>query len=235
MKSIVYIFVATLFTILYFFVIVLTYLLTALFDRERVAIHYASKVWSLGVYRLNPWWRIRVTGQENITQGEKYVVVVNHQSMMDIPIMYVLPFNFKWVSKQEAYKIPIFGQVIRMHGDIVVKRGSASSAKKMMTQCATRLSNGTSVIIFPEGTRSHNGEIGEFKDGAFRLAKSSGVAILPCVITGTGSVANGWRLQMPFTFKVQILPPLSAAQVAGSEPKAVANKVREMMVEVNDN
>ena len=121
--------------------------------------------------------------------------------MLDVPLMYVLPLNFKWVSKREVMRIPIFGWVLQMHGDIAIERGSSRSARHMMEEADDYLSRGTSVTLFPEGTRTKTGRMGRFKEGAFLMAKSAGVGILPVVHDGNFEVQNGWKLRMPHTFR----------------------------------
>lgn len=230
MASILYYIIALTFTLIYFIPFTLIFLLTAPFDRERAILHHASRIWAKGLYRCCPFWHVRVEGLENIDPHKPCVIVTNHQAMLDIPLMYVLPLNFKWVSKKEVRKIPIFGQVLLMHDDILVARGSGSSAKQMMRQSLERLSRGTSIIIFPEGTRSKCGRIGHFKEGAFRLAQAAGVAVQPVVHEGNGSVANGWRVRMPHRFTVRVLPPVPAEAIAGRDACEVATQVERLMV-----
>ena len=152
MASAIYYLFLSLFTVICFVPFAVLFALTVFFDKERVALHWASRVWSYGIFRLCPLWKLRVEGREKIDRSRPWVIVTNHQSMLDIPLMYVLPLNFKWVSKKEVQKMPIFGWVLWMHGDIPVERGSRRSAKRMMERCVERLSRGTSVIVFPEGT-----------------------------------------------------------------------------------
>ena len=166
---------------------------------------------------------------EKIDRSRPWVIVTNHQSMLDIPLMYVLPTTFKWVSKKEVQKMPVFGWVLWMHGDIPVERGSRGSAKQMLDRCRQRLSRGTSVIVFPEGTRTKTGEIGRFKDGAFLVAKHAGVGIQPVVIDGTWSLNDGWRLRMPHTFRVKVLDALPAEYVASKEARELAVEMENRM------
>lgn len=196
------------------------------FDRQRRTMHALSALWSRTIFRMNPWWRTEVTGREHIERGKAYVVVVNHSSMLDIPLMYVLPLRFRWVSKREVYRWPIFGIVMRMHGDIAIERGAAKGARTMLREGARNLGRGTSVIVFPEGTRSRTGEPGRFREGAFVLAKAAGVEVLPCVASGTGDYMDGWRLRMPHRFGVKILPPIATDQLSAAE---LAEKARTMI------
>ena len=130
MASAIYYLLLSLFTVICFVPFAVLFALTVFFDKERVALHWASRVWSYGIFRLCPLWKLRVEGREKIDRSRPWVIVTNHQSMLDIPLMYVLPLNFKWVSKKEVQKMPIFGWVLWMHGDIPVERGSRRSAKR---------------------------------------------------------------------------------------------------------
>lgn len=229
MASVFYYFLFLLFTVVSFIPFTLLFLLTVRFDRERVALHRASRLWSLGIYRLCPFWKIEVNGREKIDRSKPYVIVTNHQSMLDVPLMYVLPLNFKWVSKREVMKFPIFGWVLRMHGDIAIERGSSSSARHMMTMADDYLRRGTSVILFPEGTRTKTGRMGRFKEGGFLMAKSAGVGILPVVHDGNYEVLNGWRLRMPHRFRVQVLDPIAPERVMATDVKQLTREVEQMM------
>ena len=229
MASVLYYFVLILFTAIYFVLFSILFFLTVLFDRERVLLHRASAVWALTIFRLCPAWKIRVEGKEKIDRNEPWVVVTNHQSMLDIPLMYVLPLKFKWVSKKEVRRMPIFGWVLRMHGDIPVERGSRRSAKEMMERTTERLGRGTSIIVFPEGTRTRTGAIGRFKDGAFYAAKRAGTGILPVVLDGTWNLSKGWRLDMPHTFRVRVLDPVPAAYAAAHEARTLASETEAAM------
>lgn len=231
MGSIIYYIILFLFTVIYLVPLCLLFVLTVFFDRERVLLHKASRFWAMTIFRLCPGWKIKKEGFGNIDMSKPYVVIVNHQSVLDIPLMYVLPFNFKWVSKKEVLKWPAFGLVLRMHGDIIIDRGNPTSAIRMIDEAKKRLDNGTSIVIFPEGTRSRSGEIGRFKEGAFLLAQKAGVSILPVVTHGTGSVTDGWKVRMPHTFYVRVLDPVSAERVAATPVKELAAELNERMRE----
>lgn len=216
-------------TLVFFLVMCVAWFLTVLFDRDRVVLHWLSRMWTAVYFGMVPSWRRHVTGMDNVGKNETYVVVVNHKSMLDIPLMYVLPFNFKWVSKREVYKWPLFGWVLWMHGDIAIERGGVKSLRKLVDDGKRYLARGISVVIFPEGTRSKTDGLGRFHEGAFMLAKQAGVAVLPCVTVGTGTAFNGWRFNFQNKFRVHILPPVSAERVLASDAKELMAVVREMM------
>lgn len=229
MLTIIYYILLFAVTVLFFVIICVAWALTAAFDRDRVVLHWLSRLWTRCYFGMFPSWRRRVGGKENIKKGQPYVVVVNHSSMLDIPLMYVLPFNFKWVSKREVYKWPMFGWVLRMHGDIAIERGSSKSLRQMMEGGKKNLSRGISVIIFPEGTRSKDGQLGRFREGAFLLAKEAGVPVLPCVTTGTDTAIKGWKLNFRNRFRVNVLPPVSVGELRSADIKELASRTRGQM------
>jgi 1-acyl-sn-glycerol-3-phosphate acyltransferase len=174
-----------------------------------------------------------VIGLENIDPKKAYVMVLNHNSMVDIMSIYNLPLVFKWVSKKEVYRIPIVGQLLFAHGDIVINRASTKEAMQLVhTRGLEWLKKGACVSIFPEGTRSKDGEIHNFKSGAFILAKEAGVPILPIVLDGTNTmVRNGWLMNWRNKITIRVLPPVSAEDVQNRDIKDVMAEVRENMVE----
>ena len=153
--------------------------------------------------------------------------------MVDILSIYNLPLVFKWVSKKEVYRIPIVGRLLFAHGDIVINRASAKEAMQLVhTRGKEWLAKGASVSIFPEGTRSKDGEIHNFKAGAFILAKDAEVPILPIVLDGTNSMTrNGWLINWSNKVTIKVLPPIPAEEVRGRDIKDVMTQVREDMVE----
>lgn len=234
--SILYYLAVGLWSLLLFAVMVVLYLTTVLFDRERIVLHTISRLWARSLFWLNPLWKVKVYGRENIDPSKAYVITVNHQSFLDIPLMYALRgINFKWVAKTWVYRIPLFGEVMWLHGDITVsEKGSVRKTKKMMDEGRRHLAAGTSVIIFPEGTRSSDGQIGRFKDGAFSLAREAGTALLPCVINGVKdaggrSYMKGWRVCRNL-FEITVLPAVRAEVVSQSQPRELREEVRERTI-----
>ena len=203
------------------------------FDKARKAVHWCSKMICMFFWKVPPTWKQRVEGLEHIDPKKSYVIVINHQSMVDIISLYFLPLNFRWVSKEEVFRIPYIGPLLIAHGDIPIQRGRASEAMaKVVNDGKMWISHGASIAIFPEGTRSKDGEIHRFKQGAFALAKEAGVEILPVVMDGTSNVLKknklfNWRNVL----SVKVLPPISAERVAATEPSEMAKEVQEMMTE----
>jgi 1-acyl-sn-glycerol-3-phosphate acyltransferase len=202
------------------------------FDKKRVVVHTLSKWITDVIFGLPIFMKREVIGLENIDPRKAYVMVLNHNSMVDIISIYNLPLIFKWVSKKEVYRIPIVGQLLFAHGDIVINRASAKEAMQLVhTRGLEWLKKGASVSIFPEGTRSKDREIHNFKAGAFVLAKDAGVPILPIVLDGTNTmVRNGWLMNWRNKITIRILPPVSAEDVVNRDIKDVMTEVRDNMV-----
>ena len=232
LSIIYYILVAAAWTVLYvlsFIALIVCYP----FDKKRTVVHTISKWLTYTVFMLAPTMSRKVIGMENIDPNKAYVMVLNHQSMVDILSIYNLPLVFKWVSKKEVYRIPIVGRLLWMHGDIVINRASAKEAMQLVHSKGMEwLKKGATVSIFPEGTRSKDGEIHNFKAGAFILAKDAGVPILPVVLDGTSTLARksmmiNWRNKIT----IKVLPPIPAEEVAERSIKEVMAQVHADMTE----
>ena len=227
-----YIVVATAWIVLYvlsFIALIVCYP----FDKKRRVVHRISAWLTNTVFIFAPLARRRVVGMENIDPNKAYVMVLNHQSMVDILSIYNLPLVFKWVSKKEVYRIPIVGRLLWMHGDIVINRASAKEAMQLVHSKGMEwLKKGATVSIFPEGTRSKDGQIHNFKAGAFILAKDAGVPILPVVLDGTSSlVRKGWMINWRNVITIKVLPPVPAEEVAERSIKEVMAQVHTDMVD----
>lgn len=203
------------------------------FDRKRVVVHTLSKWITDTIFGLPPFMKREVIGIENIDPKKAYVMTLNHNSMADIITIYNLPLVFKWVSKKEVYRIPIVGRLLYAHGDIVINRASAKEAMQLVHERGKEwLAKGASVAIFPEGTRSNDGEIHNFKAGAFLLAKDAGAPILPIVLNNTNKMMRkGWLMNWRNHITIKILPPISAEEVAERSVKEVMADVHSSMTE----
>ncbi|MEE1098988.1 MAG: lysophospholipid acyltransferase family protein [Alistipes sp.] len=203
------------------------------FDKPRRVVHEISRAVVRTFWAIPPFWRFRIEGMERVNKKGKYVIVINHQAMTDIPALYFVPLNFRWVSKREVFKIPFFGQMLRLHGDICIDRGKASEARDQLLREGKRwLDMGVSIAIFPEGTRSKDGEIHRFKSGAFELAQSVGVEILPVVLNGTDKLVKSSKLfKWRNVVTVKVLEPISVERVKGSDVRELSEEVRVLMAE----
>lgn len=166
-------------------IVALVYAVTRPFDAGRYAAGRAFRLVAVTTLKLNPFWRFGTRGPRLADPRRPYVVVANHESYADVFLISMLPWEMKWLSKDTMFRIPCMGWMMQMAGDIKLTRGSRDSAVQALVQCRDRLDKRVSVMIFPEGTRSRDGAMLPFKDGAFRLAIKKGVPILPIAVAGT--------------------------------------------------
>ena len=201
------------------------------FDRARRTVHELSRILVRIFFAIPPFWRQRRIGMEHVDRNKSYVIVLNHNAMVDIPTLYYVPLNFRWVSKREVFAIPFFGQFLMLHGDICIDRGRAAEALEQLVREGRKwIARGASVAIFPEGTRSKDGEIHRFKAGAFTLAKEAGVEILPVVLDGTRTLVKKSRMfNWGNRITLRVLPPVPVEEVRGTETHVLMERVRERM------
>ena len=184
-------------------------LVTAPFDPGRYQAGLLFRKVAVFHQKLNPLWRFRVTGDVPTDPRRPYVVVANHESFVDILLISHLPFEMKWLSKSEFFKFPFAGWAMRIVGDIRLERGDVRSGVKALAECRKWLGRRVSVMIFPEGTRSPSGPLGEFHEGAFRIAIQTGAPILPLAVVGTreGLIKGDWRFGRSDA-EVRVLEPI---------------------------
>jgi 1-acyl-sn-glycerol-3-phosphate acyltransferase len=203
------------------------------FDAKRKVIHAFSYYWGLHYLWYNPLWKMEYVCRANIDSKQPYVIVSNHQSMFDICLIYKIPLVFKWVSKKEVFKIPFVGWLLKLHGDIMIKRGTTQSTKEMMKKAGEWICKGCSIAIFPEGTRSLDGKIHGFKEGAFMIAKLNKLPVLPVVVEGTRKILStgGILLGGCATARIHVLPEISAETVASLKTRDLSDMLHKMMLE----
>jgi 1-acyl-sn-glycerol-3-phosphate acyltransferase len=232
MLSILY-YLFTLLQVSFWFIMsVIVLIITYPFDKSRRWVHECSRCICILLYCVPPFIRRTIDGLENIETGKPYVMVMNHNSGVDIFAAYKIPRNFRWVSKREVFKVPFMGWLLPIHGDIPIERGNPAKAmEKVLREGKLWLGRGVSVAIFPEGTRSKTGEMNRFKAGAFNLAAEAGVDILPIVMTGTNELFNGWKVNWRNRVAIRVLPAVKAEVVAATDVKELMQQVHDTMVE----
>lgn len=209
--------------------------LIRLFDRDPVLRRTGRWFRRMGAWltRLHPGWRFEVGGYEVTDPERPYILVSNHQSFADIPFISRLPWEMKWMAKAELFRIPVAGWMMRMAGDIPIRRGSLSSSRRALERAGWYLERDCPVIIFPEGTRSRTGDLLRFTRGAFKLAVETDVPLLPMVVDGTretlprGSVLVG----PPGTVRLHVLDPIETADLEGDDVDRLRDEVRGRMSE----
>ena len=179
---------------------------------------------------LNPLWTFRTSGVTLDNPRNPYVVVSNHESFVDMLLISHLPWEMKWLSKKSIFKIPLLGWLMRMAGDVELIRGNRESIVSAMKGCGDRLGRNVSVMLFPEGTRTRDGSLGEFKDGAFRLAIDHQVPILPLVVNGTRDAlqAESWRMNVT-NAEVRVLAPIPTAGMTRDDAPALRDRARALI------
>jgi 1-acyl-sn-glycerol-3-phosphate acyltransferase len=205
---------------------------TAPFDRGRYIVGRPFRWIGIVVAALNPLWHFRRSGVRIPDPRRPYVVVSSHESFADILLISHLPWEMKWLSKAELFRIPVLGWMMSLAGDIPIRRGVGPSALEAIEQCKVVLRRHVSVMIFPEGTRSATGRMLPFKDGAFRLAIEAGVPVLPLVVAGTGTALpkKGWKMGRA-TAEVRVLEPVPTEGLAPADAAGLRRRVRNLIEE----
>ena len=208
-------------------VVALVWLCTAPFDPGRYAAGRAFRLVGVTAMRLNGRWRFRVRGAL-ADPRRPYVVIANHESYADVFLLSVFPWEMKWLSKDTMFRIPCMGWMMQMAGDIRLVRGDRDSTLNAIAQCRDRLAKRTSVMIFPEGTRSRDGNLLPFKDGAFRLAIESGAPLLPIAVAGTrNAMAKGTFRFLRANALAEVLEPISTEGMTMADIPRLKELARE--------
>jgi 1-acyl-sn-glycerol-3-phosphate acyltransferase len=221
--------------VLWFPLMLVLRLVTAPFDDGRYAVGYLFRRIGQVVALLNPLWRFRTAGVMPADPRRPYVVVSNHESFADILLISHLPWEMKWLSKAELFRVPVLGWMMQLAGDVPVRRGFGPSAIEAMARCRAILARKVSVMIFPEGTRSPTPELLPFKDGAFRLAVEAGVPILPLAVSGTSTALrkHDWRFGRS-SATVRVLEPVDTAGLTVEQVPELRERIRGMIVAARD-
>lgn len=175
----------------------------------------------------SPLWRFSIEGTPPSDIGERpYVVVANHASLADPFLLAHLPWDMRFVAKEELFQLPLLGWLLKLGGDIPVRRGDRRSADDMLQACRATLARGLSVMLFPEGTRSPPGGLGHFKRGAFEIAIAERVPVLPIALHGTERCVGLGGLTRA-TASAQILAPIDTRNSSRTDAPALAELTRQ--------
>jgi 1-acyl-sn-glycerol-3-phosphate acyltransferase len=201
----------------------------ALVDRSGRSTREIGGAWSRLLLRLLGVG-VRVSGLENVPPGPA-VYAANHASTLDIFVLFGhLPVDFRIVYKKSLSLIPLVGWAIRLGGHIPIDRSNPVRARRSIDAGARRIRGGTSVVVFPEGTRSRDGAVHRFKRGSFGLAVATGVPVVPVSLVGVKSVVpHGLTRVRPGTVGVVVHPPVPAAGRSADEAEALAEEVRRIV------
>jgi 1-acyl-sn-glycerol-3-phosphate acyltransferase len=219
-------------SLLLFPIAVLIWALTVLVDKRLVILHQFTCFWASLYSWFNPVWRVTIEGREKIAAHTAYVMVANHMSLLDILVLFRLFVHFKWVSKIENFRVPFIGWNMSLNRYIKLRRGDKESVEQMMAACERTLAEGSSIMMFPEGTRSVDGRLKQFKHGAFTLAHRMHLPILPIVIEGTAAALpkRGFILQGRHAIRIRVLDAIPYARFASQSVEALTEQVRNVFV-----
>ena len=211
-----------------FVVVLAVFIVTVPFDRSRYAAGRTFRLVGATTVRLNPLWSFSTDGVRIRDPRRPYVAVSNHESYADIFLISHLPWEMKWLGKEQLFKIPVLGWMMWLAGDIPVKRGRKDSIVQAMTVCGEKLKQRLSVMIFPEGTRTPDGELLPFRDGAFRLAIQHNVAILPIVVAGTRRAMAKHTFQFQKTRAIcRVLEPIETTGLTLADLATLKQRTRD--------
>jgi len=213
-----------------FVVALAIFVLTFAFDEKRKVLHRFTCWWAAHYLAWAPLASVKVEGPGVGYRGP-CVYVSNHQSMVDILAVFATYFDFLWISKVENFYAPFLGWNMFMNGYVPLKRGHLPSILRMVRTCRTKLDQGFSLFLFPEGTRSPNGRIQKFFRGAFYLANKYRVPVVPIVLEGTNDVLPKHSfLVNPGRVVVRVLEPVHPVEVDFEEDR-LRDLVHERMLD----
>lgn len=212
-------------------IVFLVWIATTPFDKGRYATGYTFRRLCVLHQWLNPLWKFKTSGQLPANKRNPYVMVSNHESFVDMLLLSHLKMEMKYLSKESFLRIPLVGWMMKMSGDVSVLRGDRSSGAAALIVCEKWLKRKMSVMIFPEGTRSFDGEMRGFKDGAFILAIRTQTPMLPVVVHGTRSALrkSDWRMG-DAKAEVRVLEIIETTGMTLDDVPALRDRVRDAMI-----
>ncbi len=209
----------------------LLFLVVGPFDQKRFVQHMYSCFWAQIFFYVNPLWRLKIEGRSKLPWKGAAVLVSNHESLGDIMVLFGLYRPYKWVSKASVFKVPMLGWNMVFNKYVPVIRRNRASIVNMMRLCRKWLARGVPVLIFPEGTRSPDGNVRDFREGAFQLATEVGCPVYPIVLTGTADILpkHGFILRRPANCHVRVLDPVDPSMF-DNDPKRLRDHVRDLII-----
>jgi 1-acyl-sn-glycerol-3-phosphate acyltransferase len=202
-------------------------------DKTGNIAHKVARIWAGSILKVSGI-RVKMSGLNNIDSTKPYIYMANHQSNFDIPVLLAhLPVQFRWLAKAELFKIPLFGLAMKRVGYISIDRSDFRSAVKSLKIAAETIRKGTSVVIFPEGTRSLDGKIHDFKKGGFIMAIDSKVPIVPIVIHGTRAIMpkETLRIWTNNNVLIEIKKPIPTSEFTRKRKDILMKEVRKSICE----
>ncbi len=222
-------------TLLWFPLLLVIFAVTAPFDPGRYAVGRWFRRCAKTCARMVPVWDFRIEGVVIDDPRRPYVAVANHESFADIFLISYLPWDMKWLSKEAIFRIPVMGWMMRMAGDIAVRRSDRRSRVGAMEEIHDRLDKKVTVIILPEGTRSPDGTLQRFKNGAFKIAVERELPILPMAVAGTrNAMAKHSGLFNRARAIVRVLEPVETRGLTQRDVPELRERVRDQIKAARD-
>jgi 1-acyl-sn-glycerol-3-phosphate acyltransferase len=205
---------------------------SSLFDRRGYFAHGCARAWSRLILTTTGV-RVAIEGLDRITPGKTYVFVSNHQSIYDTPVVFAsLPYQLRIIAKESLSRFPVLGWHLKRGGHLFVDRRNPDRAG-ILNRWRALVSEGLSLIIYAEGTRSGDGSVARFKAGSFLLAIEAGLPIVPLAIVGTRKVMPKGRLRTePADVRLVVHDPIQPpviAQPSVHDAKALADRVHDIV------
>ena len=215
-------------TVFWTLLIAVVYAGHRLWDPQLKLAHRLASLWGRGLVMMAPGSRVKLIGRERLPARRPVIFMANHQSYVDVPALFFVPAQFKWMADVELFRIPVFGWAMGMAGYIPVRRGDGREGVRTLQKAERMLKRGISVFIIPEGTRSRTRVLGRFQSGGFRLAPKTGTPIIPVVVTGTRQLLprGDWVFRWGARVWIDILPMV--------DPPAQRRELRSCMDRVRD-
>ena len=208
----------------------LVWLATFWWDRRRITTHFMGTFWAWHYQSIVLFWKLQLEGREKIPWKRPVVLVSNHRSLVDILALYKLRRPFKWTSKSENFRLPFVGMVLSLTNSIRINRESLRSGARFIARAEIEMKKGSSILLFPEGTRAKSTTMRPFKEGAFLLAKRTGAGIIPIVLTGSEHTFPGGSWVMDKArIRIRVLDEIPSGKVNELDVKSLMALVREKM------
>ena len=212
-------------------VFLMVWTLTFWWDKRRLVSHMMATFWAWHYQSLIPFWKLHLEGRKKIPWNRPVVMVSNHRSLIDILALHKLRRPFKWVSKSENFKLPFVGMVLSLNNHVKIERESLHSGTQFLSQAEQEMKKGSSILMFPEGTRSKTKEMRPFKAGAFLMAKKTGSGVIPIIHIGSEKTFDrgSWVLKGKAPIHIRVLDEIPAEEVQKLDVKKLMALVRETM------
>ena len=202
----------------------------SLITRSGTPSHRVARIWA-SIVLAAAGVRVKIRILQELSKDSPVIFVCNHASLMDIPILYkALPVEFRFIVKKELFKIPLLGFAMKTAGYIPIDRSHGRAALRSMKEAARRIKEGASILVFPEGARTLDGRLHEFKEGGFMLAVKSGCPVVPVAIKGSyGILKKGSFIASPGEVEVIVGIPIEISGSSGMDRKEITRLAHEQV------